>query len=64
MRNYYGALMNELIGLTLEEAREQGYYIRQVQIDGEPQCVTMDYNPKRINVATENGKIVAVISKS
>jgi hypothetical protein len=55
-----------LIGLTVDEASTTagaaGYSVRVVEIDGEPQAVTEDYSPTRINVATVDGLITAILS--
>ena len=56
----------QLIGETLVEARSlasaQGYTVRVVEQDGERFVVTMDYKPKRINVAVVSGAVTAVRS--
>ena len=35
--------------------------VRPVKVDGEARMVTMDYRTDRINVETENGKIVKIV---
>lgn len=48
---------NQLIGLTIEEAREIYENIRIVKINGNPLVCTMDYNTKRLNVEVVDRKI-------
>ncbi len=52
----------DYIGLTTAEAREQaevnGVMFRLVEIDGEPQAVTMDLQAGRINATVENDIVV------
>ncbi|AYV76238.1 MAG: hypothetical protein Terrestrivirus5_60 [Terrestrivirus sp.] len=62
-----------LVGKTLQEVenlRESEEYlhietgtrsVREVCINGEHQCCTMDYREDRVNVHTENGKITVVV---
>ena len=53
-----------LVGLTLEQARAKtSHPVREVQRDGEHLIVTADYREDRINVATEGGKIVAIVNR-
>jgi hypothetical protein len=58
----------QLVGLSGKEARERAARsrctIRAVRIDGRPLIVTAEYAPNRINVATQDGIIVEVISPS
>jgi len=61
------------MGKTVEEATatvgsEEIFYsgervrkVRPVKVDGEAMMVTMDYRTDRINVETENGKIVKIV---
>lgn len=61
-----------LVGKTLQEvanARESNEYlhvqtgtasIREVCIDGEHQCCTMDFSENRVNVHTVNDKITDI----
>ncbi|MEM9282243.1 MAG: hypothetical protein AAGA96_10470 [Verrucomicrobiota bacterium] len=54
----------EFIGLALEDAeafaeeRNLGY--RTIEIDGEGQMVTTDFNPKRLNFSIAEGKVIKV----
>lgn len=52
------------IGQTFEDAQdiasENNRDIRAIEIDGEPQAVTADYRPGRLNVVVEDGKVVDV----
>jgi hypothetical protein len=60
------AVASQLIGLSGKEARELAArsrcIIRAVRIDGRSLVVTADYAPHRIDVATEGGIIVDVLS--
>jgi hypothetical protein len=60
------AVASQLIGLSGKEARELAArsrcIIRAVRIDGRSLVVTADYAPHRIDVATEDGIIVDVLS--
>lgn len=53
-----------LVGMTLEKAQkacdERDLPHRVVEIDGEPQIVTRDFRPERINFAVKEGKVIAV----
>ena len=57
-----------LVGLTLSEAEELIYengwswILRAVRVDGEDLPTTADYQPNRVNIATESGEIVDVLS--
>lgn len=55
-----------LLTKTLEEARDklqpQGRRVREVVRDGKSCIVTMDYDPSRINVATRDGRIIAIVN--
>lgn len=51
---------NHLIGLTVEEAKEKGVWIRVMREDNQRYVGTMDFRPTRINVEVENGKIIKV----
>ena len=62
-------LPDELIGAvgsSLEDfetlANKLGYSVRPSTIDGEPQALTMDYNPQRINVSITGGVVVGIDS--
>lgn len=52
------------IGLTLKEAQELAQSnklpSRVIEIDGNPQGVTADYRPERLNFSIKNGKIIRV----
>jgi len=52
------------IGLTLKEAQDLAKInklrSRVIEIDGEPQGVTADYRPERLNFSIKNGKIIRV----
>lgn len=54
----------KITGLTLEKARERaekaGYRVREIERDGEPFMVTCDLINNRMNVITEQGKVVEV----
>jgi hypothetical protein len=41
-------------------AEEQGCALRIAEIDGEPQALTEDYSPGRINVRVRDGVVTAV----
>jgi hypothetical protein len=60
------AVASELVGLSGKEARELAArsrcIIRAVRIDGRSLVITADYAPHRIDVATEEGIIVDVLS--
>ena len=57
-----------LVGLTLSEAEELIYengwswILRAARVDGEDLPVTADYQPNRVNIVTESGEIVEVLS--
>ena len=57
---------DEVEGESVEDADEwaadNGYTIRPVVIDGEPQATTMDFNPDRVNVEIASDTVVAVCS--
>lgn len=50
-----------IIGLPADEAEsvaaDNGYSMRAIWVDGEPRAATMDYNPKRLNVAVRDGEV-------
>lgn len=52
----------ELIGLTLESAREilKDKKYRIVRIDGKGMMVTCDYRPERLNLEIENNIITKI----
>lgn len=53
----------EIIGMDIERAKKTVHNpIRAVIIDGESQMVTMDYRPNRLNVETNDGKIIKIIN--
>jgi hypothetical protein len=56
----------QLVGLSGKEARELAAQsrctIRAVRVDGRSLVVTADYAPHRIDVATQDGVIVDVLS--
>jgi hypothetical protein len=60
------AVAPHLIGLSSKDARELAArsrcIIRAVRIDGKSLLVTADYAPHRIDVATQDGIIVDVLS--
>ncbi len=60
--NNIGYIIRIIIGLTLNEARRYYNNIREVIRNGEQLPVTLDYNPRRINVETSNGRIIRVVS--
>lgn len=45
-----------------EVAKENGYSMRAVFVDGEPMAATMDYNPERLNVAVREGTVTQLCS--
>ncbi len=51
------------VGMTTKEAQlyaaTEDILFRVVEIDGEPQIVTMDYREGRINAATQNNIVVS-----
>jgi hypothetical protein len=55
---------NVLVGKSLDaataEAKNYACTVRPVEIDGEPQAVTMDVRGDRINVVVENDQVVEV----
>lgn len=59
-------IAQRLVGLSGKKARElvaqSRCIIRAVRIDGRPLIVTADYAPNRINVGTQDGIIVDVLS--
>jgi hypothetical protein len=60
------AVARQLIGLSGRDARELAVrskcIIRAVRVDGKSLIVTADYAPYRIDVATQDGVIVDVLS--
>lgn len=56
--------MNELIGLSLEAAKEKlkGREYRIVKIDGVGMMITCDYRTERLNLEVENKNGVAIIT--
>jgi hypothetical protein len=57
-------IIEEYKGLDLQVAydlaAEQGKIVRAVEIDGEPQIVTMDFCPGRLNLSVCNGVVCSV----
>lgn len=55
---------DSLIGMPLEKVQAAcdaaEVMHRAVEIDGEPQIVTKDYRPERLNFAVENGMVTKV----
>lgn len=55
---------SELVGLSETDAKarakQDGCTVRVVERDGEPLPATMDFNPKRVNVAVTDDKVTAV----
>lgn len=53
-----------LVGMPLEKAQnaceERKLLHRVIQIDGEPQIVTKDHRPERLNFTVEKGIVTAV----
>lgn len=53
-----------LLGMTMEEAERSiggtGYSLRVRNQDGNPCVCIMDYNPQRINVRVDDGKITRI----
>jgi hypothetical protein len=53
-----------IVGMDFEEAQkllqENGMILRATTVDGEARMVTMDYRTNRLNVATQDGKVVSV----
>lgn len=45
-----------------EVAKENGYSMRAVFVDGEAMAATMDYNPERLNVAVREGTVTQLCS--
>jgi hypothetical protein len=55
--------LQKIIGKTPEEARKnlKGRKLRIAVQDGERKMLTMDYDPKRVNVSTTEGKISSIV---
>lgn len=55
------AFAETVVGMTTEEAQaaveDAGYAYREVEIDGQPQAVTLDYRLDRVNVSVEDGVV-------
>lgn len=55
----------EVVGESLadaeEAAAEEGCSVREVERDGESLAATQDFRPDRINVATEDGHVTAIV---
>lgn len=53
-----------LVGLTVDEAttaaEAEGWTLRVSTLDGEPQAVTADYQPNRVNVSVVQGIVTAI----
>lgn len=62
-----GSAEQELVGLSVDEATkvaaEHGWTVRVVVLDGEPQIVTDDYSPDRINVGVADGVVTSIESR-
>ena len=58
---------HELVGLSVDEATkvaaDHGWTVRVVVLDGEPQMVTDDYSPDRINVGVADGLVTSIESR-
>lgn len=58
------AVVDTLVGLSAEEAERtaaaNGWAYRVAELDGEPQALTMDYSPQRVNVSIAGGAVIAV----
>jgi nucleoside-triphosphatase THEP1 len=59
------AIKKSAIGNTVEEVSEEakrtGWSIRVMKQDGKDCVGTCDYNPGRLNVAVDNGKITEIL---
>jgi hypothetical protein len=57
------AFAETVVGMTADEAQAAteaaGYTYRVVEIDGEPQAVTLDYRIDRVNVALEDDVVTS-----
>jgi outer membrane murein-binding lipoprotein Lpp len=53
-----------ILGMTEQEAKSAteaaGYTFRVVEIDGQPQAVTMDYRIDRVNATINDGRVASV----
>ncbi|MGJ8643725.1 MAG: hypothetical protein ACSHX9_09980 [Luteolibacter sp.] len=53
-----------LVGMSLEKAQkacdDRNLPHRVVEIDGQPQIVTRDFRPERLNFAVKEGKVTSV----
>lgn len=58
--------VNDIIGVELVAAQtvagDNGYQLRTIWIDGEPQAATMDYLDNRLNVAVRAGIVTQLCS--
>ena len=50
----------KMVGRTIGEAKNIYPFVRVAKQDGVPLFLTMDMNPNRINVETEEGKITKI----
>ena len=61
-----GNIAENLIGMELQKAKDlfgrSGWIVRCLKKDGKDKIVTLEARPSRINVETEKGIIVKVIS--
>jgi hypothetical protein len=55
-------VIGDPIGDAEKAAARQGCQIRVAVIDGEPQALTEDFRPDRLNVAIEAGEVTEIIS--
>lgn len=54
--------MNEIVGLTVAEARKYHKNIRIVEENGARlESISKEHRPERVNVSIKNGKIVKVL---
>ncbi len=53
-------LVGKSLADTSAEAEAEGCAVRVVEKNGKPLAVTQDFRPDRINVATEDGKVVRI----
>jgi hypothetical protein len=54
--------MDNIIGMTVQEAKNKGHIIRVTSVDGKSIPSDKKYMPSRRNVQTENGIIISVSS--
>jgi hypothetical protein len=53
-------LVDQQLPAAQTRAEEQGCSLRIAEIDGEPQALTEDFSPARINVRVRDGVVTAV----